>query len=77
MRKKTNIEAKQKGLELVIIRAEGAKPLSWEQAYKIFYLLNKSIQNEPAIINPPLRLQPISYAIHYDNRHKGSTGAIS
>lgn len=90
MRKKTNIEAKQKGLELeinrenlamelkkyrlrrgltqqelaaiwntnrwVIIRAEGAKSLSWEQAYKIFYLLNKSIQNEPAIINPTVEI---------------------
>ena len=43
MRKKTNIEAKQKGLELEINRG----------------------------------LQPISYEIHYDYRHKGSTDAIS
>lgn len=90
MRKKTNIEAKQKGLELeinrenlamelkkyrlrrgltqqelaaiwntsryTIMRAEKGRPISWEQAYKIFYLLNKSIQNEPAIINPTVEI---------------------
>lgn len=44
----------------IIIKAEAAKPISWEAAYRLFVKLNEELRNE----------------VHYNNRPTGSTPAL-